>query len=34
MCLVPKEEGVESDGIEVMDGCEPLWRSWELNPGS
>lgn len=32
-CPQRPEDGVESPGIGVTCGCEPLCRSWELNPG-
>ena len=32
-CSQRIEEGVESSGIVMTDGCEPPCGYWELNPG-
>lgn len=36
MCIVPtwrREESIRSPCTEVTDGCNPLYRGWELNLG-
>lgn len=29
--LWTSEEGIESPGSEITDGCEPLYRHWKQN---
>ena len=32
-CLQRSEEGIRSPGTRALDGCEPVSRWWESNPG-